>query len=73
MNIILRKLWDLLNQTFEEKWRPKKAQNPDHGEYQVIAEFETDTQKLNLEKAKEWCDVIGRNTDAKVVAAYNPQ
>ena len=59
----------LLKQNYDRK----KTKNPENFEYQVIAEFETDTQKINLEKAKEWCDVIGRNTDAKVVAAYNPQ
>ncbi len=64
---------------FEGKGRPKKEQEPTKIEYQVIAEFEADTQKINLEKAKEGHYVIGGNTDAKelsdaeVIAAYKQQ
>lgn len=64
---------------FEGKGRPKKDQEPTRIEYQVIAEFETDTQKINLEKAKEGHYVIGGNTDAnelsdaEVIAAYKQQ
>jgi transposase len=64
---------------FEGKGRPKKDQEPTKTEYQVIAEFEIDTQKINLEKAKEGHYVIGGNTDsnelsdAEVVAAYKQQ
>ena len=73
-NIILWKITKSLNtKLLKQNYDRKKTKNPENFEYQVIAEFETDTQKINLEKAKEWCDVIGRNTDAKVVAAYNPQ
>jgi hypothetical protein len=52
------------HKVFEGKGRPKKDQEPTKTEYQVIAEFETDTQKINLEKAKEGHYVIGGNTDA---------
>jgi transposase len=64
---------------FEGKGRPKKDQEPTRIEYQVIAEFEVDTQKINLEKAKEGHYVIGGNTDAnelsdaEVIAAYKQQ
>jgi transposase len=65
--------------TFEGKGRPKKDQVPTKIEYQVIAEFETDTQKIELEKSKEGHYVIGGNTDsnelcdAEVVTAYKQQ
>jgi len=64
---------------FEGKGRPKKDQEPTRIEYQVIAEFETNTQKINLEKAKEGHYVIGGNTDvnelsdAEVISAYKQQ
>ena len=64
------------HQAFEGKGRPKKHQEPTKIEYQVIAELEANTQKINLEKAKEGHYVIGGNTDAnelsdvEVVAAY---
>jgi len=67
------------HQTFEGKGRPKKHQEPTKIEYQVIAELEVNTQKINLEKAKEGHYVIGGNTDAnelsdvEVVAAYKQQ
>ena len=67
------------HQTFEGKGRPKKNQEPTKTEYQVIAEFEADLNKINLEKAKEGHYVIGGNTDsnelgdAEVVAAYKQQ
>mgnify|MGYP000415019351 CR=1 FL=1 len=67
------------HQAFEGKGRPKKDQEPTKTEYQVIAEFETDTQKIDLEKSKEGHYVIGGNTDsnelsdAEVVAAYKQQ
>jgi len=64
---------------FEGKGRPKKDQEPIKTEYQVIAEFEADMQKINFEKAKEGHYVIGGNansnelSDAEVVAAYKQQ
>lgn len=67
------------HQAFEGKGRPKKGQEPTKIEYQVIAEFETDLNKINLEKSKEGHYVIGGNTDAKelsdeeVIAAYKQQ
>ena len=67
------------HQAFEGKGRPKKDQEPTKTEYQVIAEFETDTQKIDLEKSKEGHYVIGGNTDsnelsdAEVIAAYKQQ
>jgi hypothetical protein len=48
----------LLKQNYDRK----KTKNPENFEYQVIAEFETDTQKINLEKVKESHYVIVRNT-----------
>ena len=67
------------HKVFEGKGRPKKDQEPTKTEYQVIAQFETDTQKIDLEKSKEGHYVIGGNTDsnelcdAEVVAAYKQQ
>lgn len=67
------------HKVFEGKGRPKKDQEPTKIEYQVIAEMETDTHKINLEKASEGHYVIGGNTNAnelsdeEVVAAYKQQ
>jgi transposase len=64
---------------YESKGRPKKNQLPTKTEYQVIAEYEKDSDKINKLKNKEAHYIIGSNTDPKeltnqeVVAVYKKQ
>lgn len=64
---------------YASKGRPAKDQKPRVTKYQVLAEIKADEEKINDQKSKEGCYIIGGNTASneltgeEVVDAYKKQ
>ncbi|MCK4494311.1 MAG: IS1634 family transposase, partial [Methylococcales bacterium] len=65
--------------SYASKGRPAKDQKPTLIKYQLTAEIKVDEEKINYQKSKEGCYIIGGNTDEKeisdqeVIEAYKKQ